>query len=157
MALSCHSLREHISYLEISGNMRKRYNTSVQGFLNRMTVYLNMLRTLLVNGMSSYLNGTSVINIKRNRIKLKKIKLNKKTTKLDNFKTSSRHCPVFGFSRGFRSVSLFLTLPRDQRITKKHALTRDRLPSIKTSGPIHITMSKKAKRRASWEEEPTSR
>jgi hypothetical protein len=44
MALSCHGFREYVSYLEVSGNMRKRYNTSVQGFPNRMTVYFNMLR-----------------------------------------------------------------------------------------------------------------
>ena len=72
MALSCHGLREYVSYLEISGNMRKRYNTSVQSFPNRMTVYFNMLCMLMVNRISSYLNGTSIINVKRSRIRLRK-------------------------------------------------------------------------------------
>jgi hypothetical protein len=65
MALSCHGLREYVNYLEISGNMRKRYNTSVQGFPNRMTVYFNMLLMFMINRISSYLNGTSIINMKR--------------------------------------------------------------------------------------------
>jgi hypothetical protein len=43
--------------------MRKRYNTSVHDFLNRMTVYFNMLGTLMVNRINSYLNGTSIISI----------------------------------------------------------------------------------------------
>jgi hypothetical protein len=127
MALSCHGFFEYVNYLEINENMRKRYNTSVQGFMNRMTDYLNMLHTLMVNRVSSYLNGTSIISMKRSRIRLRKTKLSQKPTKLDNLRTSSRHCPIFRFSRGFRNVSLFLTLPRYQRSTKKHAPTHDRL------------------------------
>ena len=157
MALSCHGLREHVSYLEINGNMRKRYNTSVQGVPNRMTVYFNMLHTVMVNMINSYLNDTSIISMKRSRIRLRKTKLSQKPTKPDDLRTSSRHCLVFGFSRGFINPNLFLTLPRDQRITKKHAPTRDRLPSIKTSGPIHIIISRKATRRAGWEEQPTAK
>jgi hypothetical protein len=48
MMLSCHGIREYVSYLEINGNMKKRYNTSVPGFSNRMTVYHNMLHTFMV-------------------------------------------------------------------------------------------------------------
>jgi hypothetical protein len=125
MTLLCHGLCEHVSYLKISGNIRKRDNTIVQGFPNRMTVYLNMLRPFMVNRISSYLNDTSIINMKRSRIKLRKTKLSQKPTKPDNLRTSSGHCLVFGFSRRFRNSSLFLTLPRNQRITKKHAPTRD--------------------------------
>jgi hypothetical protein len=47
MMLSCHGIREYVSYLKINGNMKKRYNTSVQGFSNRMTVYLNMLHKVV--------------------------------------------------------------------------------------------------------------
>jgi hypothetical protein len=157
MTLSCHGLREHINYLKISGNMRKRDNTIVQGFPNRMTAYLNMLRTFMVNRINSYLNGTSIVSMKRSGIRLRKTKLSQKPTKSNNLRTSSGYCPVFGFSRLFRNASLFLTLPRNQRITKKHAPTRDKPSSIRTSGPIHIPISNKAKRRVDWEEEPTSR
>jgi hypothetical protein len=137
--------------------MRKRYNTSVYSFPNRMTVYFNMLGTLMINRISSDLNGTSIISMKRSGIRLRKTKLSQKLTKLDNLRTSSKHRPIFKFSRGFRNSSLFLTFSRDQRITKKHALICDGLPSIRTSGPICITISNKVKRRASRKEQPTTR
>lgn len=75
MALSCHGLREDISDLEISRNMRKRYNTSVYDFSNRMTIYFNMLGTLMVNRISSYLNGTNIMSMKRSITRLRKTKL----------------------------------------------------------------------------------
>jgi hypothetical protein len=62
MALLCHGLCEDVSDLEISRNMRKRYNTSVHDFSNRMTIYFNMLGTLMVNKISSNLNGTSILS-----------------------------------------------------------------------------------------------
>jgi hypothetical protein len=78
MSLSGHGLREDVSNMEISRNMRKRYNMSVHGFSNRMTVYFNMLGTLMVNRISSYLNNTSIISMKRSRIRLRKTKLSQK-------------------------------------------------------------------------------
>lgn len=156
-ALSCHSLGEDVSDLKIRRNMRKRDNTIVYGFSNRMTVHFNMLSTLMVNKISSNLNDTSIISKKRSRLRLRKIKLSEKPTKLDNLRTSNRHGPIFRFSRRFRNASLFLTFPKDQRITKEHAPTCDGPPSIRTSGPICITISNKAKRRASWKEQPTTR
>jgi hypothetical protein len=125
--------------------MRKRYNMSAHSFPNRMTVYFNMLSMLMVNRISSDLNGTSIISMKKSRIRLRKSKLSQKPTKPDNLITNGRHFPTFGFNRGFRNASLFLTIPRDQRITKKHAPTCDGPPSISTSDPISITISDKVK------------
>ena len=75
MTLSCHGICKHISYLESSRNIGKRNNMRVQGFLNRMTVHLNMLCVLMINRISSNLNSPSVISIERSRIKLRKTKL----------------------------------------------------------------------------------
>jgi hypothetical protein len=156
MALSCHSLGEDVSNLKISRNMRKRNNTIVHGFTNRMTVHFNMLSSLMVNRINSNLNGTSIICMKSS-IRSRKTKLSEKPTKPDNLRTSNRHGPIFRFSIRFRNMSLFLTFPRDQGITKKHAPTCDRPPSIRTFGLICITISNKAERRACRKEQPTTR
>ena len=75
MTLSCHGFCKHICYLEGSRNIGKRNNMRVQGFLNRMTVHLNMLCKLMINRINSNLNSASVINIERSRIRLRKTKL----------------------------------------------------------------------------------
>ena len=75
MTVSCHGFCKHINYLEGSRNIRKRNNMRVQGFPNRMTVHLNMLCALMINRISSNLNSTSVVNIERSGIRLRKTKL----------------------------------------------------------------------------------
>ena len=75
MTVSCHGFCKHISYLEGSRNIGKRNNMGVQGFPNRMTVHLNMLCALMINMISSNLNSSSVVNIERSRIRLRKTKL----------------------------------------------------------------------------------
>jgi len=107
-ALSCHGLREYVSYLEII----ETWGSDITRVSKASWIeWFNMLHTLMVYRISSYLNGTSVISMKRSRIRLRKTKLSQKPTKQDNLRTSSRHCPVFEFSRRFRNASLFLTLP----------------------------------------------
>ena len=101
--------------------MRKGNDTSVQYFPNRMTVHLNVFGTLMKDGIGSNLNGTSVVSMERSRLGLNTTNLSKEITKLENLRTRSRHCTVFRFSRRFGDAILFLTLPRYQRVTKKHA------------------------------------
>lgn len=84
MTLSDHGLCKHINYLKIKGNMRKRNNRSVQCLPNRMALHLNMLCSLMINGISGNLNGTIVINMKRSQIRLRKTKVNQKPMKPDN-------------------------------------------------------------------------
>ena len=72
MMLLYHGFCKHIRYLEGSRNIGKRNNMRVQGFPNRMTVHLNMLCALMINRISNNLNSTSVVNIERSRIKLRK-------------------------------------------------------------------------------------
>ena len=146
MTLSCHGLREHIFNLEGSRNMRKGKDTTIQYFPNKMTVHLNVFGTLMKDGIGSNLNGTSVVSMERSRLELNITNLSKETTKPQNLKTSRRHCTVFGFSQRFGDAILFLTLPRYQRVTKKHAPTYYRSSSFRASCPIYITVSHKPKR-----------
>ena len=78
--------------------MRKGNDTTVQYFPNRMTVHLNVFGTLMKEGIDSNLNGTSVVSMERSKLGLNTTNLNKETTKLENLRTSRRHCTVFRFS-----------------------------------------------------------
>lgn len=62
MTLPHHNLCKHISDMNGNGNMRNQNDTSIKSFSNRMTIHLDMLRTLMVDRISSNLNGTYVIN-----------------------------------------------------------------------------------------------
>jgi hypothetical protein len=79
MLLSSHSFGEDISNLEIGRDVKKRYHSTFQGVLNRMTINFNVLGTFLENKIDGNLNSTSVISMKRSRSSLGKPKLLKKT------------------------------------------------------------------------------
>jgi len=157
MALAGHYFCKDISNLEVTGNTRKRNDTSVQCFSNRVTIHLNMLCVLMINKIKYNLNSTSVIIMERNAIRLGETEHNKKPTKPTNFRTSSRHCTIFKFSWIFQNTSLLFTLPRNQRIFKEETPASDRTTSIRTTGLISITISNETKRRANKEEQSTNR
>ena len=125
---------------------------TVQYVPNRMIVHLNVFGTLMKGGIGSNLNDTSFVSMERSRLGLNTINLSKETTKLENLRTSSKHCTVFGFSRRVGDAILFLTLLRYQRVTKKHAPTYYRLSLIRASYPICITVSHKPKRSSTGKE-----
>ena len=146
MTLLCHSLRKHIFNLEVSRNMRKGNGMTVQYFPNRLTVHLNVFGTLIKDEIGSNLNGTTVVSMERSSLRQNTTNLSKETTKPENLRTSSRNCTIFGFNLRFGDAILFLTLPRYQRVTKKHAPTCYRSSRIKASCLICITVRHKPKR-----------
>ena len=70
MALASHDFCKDIINMEVTGNTRKKNDTSVQCFLNRVTIHLNILCALMINKISYKLNSTSVIIMKRSGIRL---------------------------------------------------------------------------------------
>jgi hypothetical protein len=58
MSLSSHGFGEHVSNLEIGGDMWKRNNMSIDSFADRVTIHFNMFGALMEDGIRSNLNST---------------------------------------------------------------------------------------------------
>lgn len=54
---------EYISKSKLWGDMWKRYNVILKGFLNRMTIHLDMISSFVKNYIDGNLNSPSIVNI----------------------------------------------------------------------------------------------
>ena len=68
MARTRESLGEDIG-LVFSGNVRKSNLLVRKGFMNGMTIYVNMFGVLMKNGIGSNMNSTIIISMKRSKSK----------------------------------------------------------------------------------------
>ena len=153
MVFTSHGLGKHISNLKISGDMWKRNNMEIHSLPNRMTIHFDMFSTLMKNMIDDNLDSTHVVSMEKSRRGLRKSNFCKEATKPNYLRASSGHDPIFRLRWGFGHTILFLALPRDQRVTKKHTPTGDGTTSIRTTSPISITKCNEAKRRPSRVEE----
>ena len=64
------SLGEDINSLVFNRNVRKSNLLARNDFTNGMTIHFNMFGALMINGIGSNMNSTSVISMKRSRSKL---------------------------------------------------------------------------------------
>ena len=134
----------------ISGRHTGKGDRAIPKVLSqKMTVKFNVFGLLVKDIIMRYMDGTLTIIVKWFRLRLLNTQVREKLTEPDNFRG--------GVSK--RYDRLFLTLLRNQRITKKEKKPSGRLVISDITSPITIRISRESRRRVdhsectSWSEE----
>ena len=135
------SFGEQVSNLVKSPNGHELKKTSKNVLANKVSINLNMFSALMKDIIMSNLNSTSVIIIKINRRGLRDTQIIKKPTYPKKFRDGVSKSLILSFSTGMSSQGLFLTVPRDKRVTKKDVVSNGRVTISGISTLISIIVS----------------
>ena len=117
---------------------------------DKMTINLDVFSPFMEDIIVSNMNDTLVVTIKRNSRGCRHTYILKKPSKPKELRCDISKSTIFCFSTGTGHMSLFLDLPRNQRRTKKKAITSGGPAISGISCPISIRECTENKRRLLW-------
>ncbi|GMP43469.1 hypothetical protein CsSME_00012818 [Camellia sinensis var. sinensis] len=142
------SFGEDISRL-INRRDRMEMDSTMSNVLpNKMTVNLNVLGAIMKNIIVSNLKSTVIVTKEGSSARGSNTHVSKKPTKPEKLLSSISKGTVFGFGTRTSSKRLFLTAPRNKRITQKKAKPSSRAAVSRIASPISIRESTKLERGA---------
>jgi hypothetical protein len=132
------------------GRDMKNTNLAQSHFLaDEVNVNLNVLRSSMVNRISSHVNNTDIVTKDKRSLGERNMKLLKKLAQPATFSNNVGNCPIFCLSTGTGNSSLLLRRPRDQSIAEKDTVARGRAPRIRAANPISIRIRREGVDRTS--------
>lgn len=126
--------------------MGKSFTTTNYFVTNKMTIQLDVLRSLMKGRVRGNMNRNLIVTKYKSWKGHMKLQLLQKIRDPHKFTNSSGECTIFRLYRGTRYSILLFGLPRNKRITQEDAKTSSGLTTVKTRGSICIIKSTKLKR-----------
>lgn len=104
-----------------------------------MTINLDVFSIFMVNWISGNVDSCGVISKKSSWLGASNANFHKKPSEPYNFKTYKGYKVMLNLYKGFGYLFLFLTFPKDRRITQKNTPPYGKVLSINIYGIIHIS------------------